>query len=111
MVTNHSSFGTAAGSPLPSIESLTSIFVLDSAPNSKGALLEIPKALAVDPFRQRRAHRKSKGGCESCKRRRIKVITSCDLNKALQTKRQYISVTKAYLVRIVSEEEIVVRVS
>ncbi|KAI1374105.1 hypothetical protein F4677DRAFT_447752 [Hypoxylon crocopeplum] len=55
-----------------SLNDFTHTFVLSSASSKDQVLSEIPKALAVDPFRQRRAHQKSGTGCENCRRRRVK---------------------------------------
>lgn len=55
------------------IQDFTQTFVLSSTPKSTQALLEVPKALAPDITRQRQAHKKSRKGCESCRRRRVKV--------------------------------------
>ena len=65
-----------------SLSDFTNTFVLSSVPPSKQdqqLLLEVPKALLIDPVRQRRAHQKSKTGCENCKRRRVKVESSYGL--------------------------------
>ncbi|KAI1132833.1 hypothetical protein F5Y10DRAFT_230240 [Nemania abortiva] len=56
-------------------------FVL-SSPSASGSgrvLSEVPKALSIDPTRQRRAHLKSRAGCENCRRRRVKCSeeTTC----------------------------------
>ncbi|KAI0102973.1 hypothetical protein GGR51DRAFT_258789 [Nemania sp. FL0031] len=57
----------------PTLEDLSSTFVLSSsASGSNQVLSEVPKALSVDPSRQRRAHVKSRAGCENCRRRRVK---------------------------------------
>ncbi|KAI0172595.1 hypothetical protein GGR52DRAFT_415070 [Hypoxylon sp. FL1284] len=59
----------------PSLDNFTNTFVLTTASSTRRAdkvLSEVPKALAGDPARQRRAHRKSRTGCENCRRRRVK---------------------------------------
>ena len=58
----------------PSILDFTNTFVLSSTKNLDQVLCEVPKGLIVDPFRQRRAHQKSRSGCENCRKRRVKVI-------------------------------------
>ncbi|RYC65402.1 hypothetical protein CHU98_g799 [Xylaria longipes] len=60
----------------PTLKDLSNTFVLSSAASSSDRVLsEVPKALSVDPSRQRRAHLKSRAGCENCRRRRVKVGT------------------------------------
>ena len=66
----------AKSAPNPALQDFTNVFVLSSEPSSKHGLLEVPKALEVDPLRQRRAHQKSRSGCDNCRRRRVKVRTS-----------------------------------
>ncbi|KAI8944847.1 hypothetical protein F4801DRAFT_570344 [Xylaria longipes] len=57
----------------PTLKDLSNTFVLSSAASSSDRVLsEVPKALSVDPSRQRRAHLKSRAGCENCRRRRVK---------------------------------------
>ncbi|KAI0188922.1 hypothetical protein EV127DRAFT_114120 [Xylaria flabelliformis] len=56
----------------PSLKDLSNTFVLSSASGSGRVLSEVPKALSIDPSRQRRAHVKSRIGCENCRRRRVK---------------------------------------
>ncbi|KAK9236975.1 hypothetical protein V1525DRAFT_388921 [Lipomyces kononenkoae] len=63
---------TGAAKIGPSLKDFTNIFVLSPTSNSEQVLFEVPKALVVDPFRQRRAHQKSRTGCENCRRRRVK---------------------------------------
>ncbi|KAI0875735.1 hypothetical protein GGS24DRAFT_454202 [Hypoxylon argillaceum] len=57
----------------PTLADLSNTFVLSSsASGSDRVLSEVPKALSVDLSRQRRAHLKSRAGCENCRRRRVK---------------------------------------
>ncbi|KAI1751526.1 hypothetical protein F4782DRAFT_178169 [Xylaria castorea] len=57
----------------PTLKDLSNTFVLSSSTSGSGRVLsEVPKALSVDPSRQRRAHLKSRVGCENCRRRRVK---------------------------------------
>ncbi|KAL1892336.1 hypothetical protein Sste5346_007074 [Sporothrix stenoceras] len=58
----------------PTLEDLTSTFVFAAGPHTdnKAVLAELPKGLPMDPARQRQGHRKSKLGCDNCKRRRLK---------------------------------------
>ncbi|KAI1761499.1 hypothetical protein GGR53DRAFT_24198 [Hypoxylon sp. FL1150] len=79
-----SSVAAGAAKSGPSLNDFTNTFVLSSAPSSRGGqdqqvLSEIPKALSgIDPSRQRRAHQKSRTGCENCRRRRIKCSEGND---------------------------------
>ncbi|KAI0547935.1 hypothetical protein F4679DRAFT_574500 [Xylaria curta] len=58
---------------VPTLKDLSSTFVLSSSASGSGQVLsEVPKALSIDPSRQRRAHVKSRIGCENCRRRRVK---------------------------------------
>ncbi|KAI1369418.1 hypothetical protein F5Y08DRAFT_352128 [Xylaria arbuscula] len=59
---------------IPTLKDLSTTFVLSSsASGSSRVLSEIPKALSADdPCRKRRAHLKSRAGCENCRRRRVK---------------------------------------
>lgn len=55
----------------PDMSAYTSTFSLSS---STGALLDVPYISSnADPGRKRRSHKKSKRGCENCRRRRVKV--------------------------------------
>ncbi|KAH8886054.1 hypothetical protein GQ53DRAFT_845159 [Thozetella sp. PMI_491] len=72
MVRRGRSTATGAATAAPSMSDFTSTFVLSSLPGTEQGLLEVPKALGYDPSRQRRAHRKSRNGCESCRKQRIK---------------------------------------
>ncbi|CAK7200906.1 hypothetical protein SEUCBS139899_003606 [Sporothrix eucalyptigena] len=57
----------------PSFEDMTSTFVFSTPSHADEAVLaELPKGLLRDPSRERRSHRKSKTGCDNCKRRRVK---------------------------------------
>ncbi|KAI0440582.1 hypothetical protein F4803DRAFT_465013 [Xylaria telfairii] len=57
----------------PTLNDLSSTFVLSSSTSGSGRVLsEVPKALSADLARQRRAHLKSRAGCENCRRRRVK---------------------------------------
>jgi len=67
---NCSATGTANAAPPTEF---TNTFVISSSSDSKLVLSEVPKA--VDPSRQRRAHQKSRTGCENCRRRRVKVCS------------------------------------
>ncbi|KAI1313134.1 hypothetical protein F5Y03DRAFT_390143 [Xylaria venustula] len=60
--------------PIPTLRDLSNTFVLSSSgPGSGQVLSEVPKFLSLhDPSRQRRAHLKSKAGCDNCRRRRVK---------------------------------------
>lgn len=51
----------------------TNTFVLTPTSNSEKVLSEVPKGLGVDLYRQRRSHKKSRKGCENCRKRRVKV--------------------------------------
>jgi hypothetical protein len=62
-----------------SFEELTHTFVL----SSKQHLSEVPKALVHGMSRQRRAHQKSRTGCENCKKRRVKVDSSPPMSKVM----------------------------
>ncbi|KAH8689385.1 hypothetical protein BGW36DRAFT_420724 [Talaromyces proteolyticus] len=70
-----------AGAPnsTPSWQDYTNTFLLSSTSNAEPTLVEVPKALNIDPARKRRAHKKSNTGCENCRRRRVKcsVETPC----------------------------------
>ena len=68
--------GDAAESQGPSVEDFTNTFVISS--DADRTLCEIPGNLAIDPFRQRRAHHKSKRGCIQCRKRRVKVSSATD---------------------------------
>ncbi|KAI0805558.1 hypothetical protein GGR55DRAFT_264797 [Xylaria sp. FL0064] len=59
---------------VPTLKDLSNTFVLSSSGvGSNQVLSEIPKALSTDnPFRKRRAHLKSRAGCDNCRRRRVK---------------------------------------
>ncbi|PYH93974.1 hypothetical protein BO71DRAFT_326423 [Aspergillus ellipticus CBS 707.79] len=59
---------------MASLDDLTNTFVLSTA-SSDAVLHEVPKAID-DPSRQRRAHHKSRTGCENCKRRRVRCSKS-----------------------------------
>ncbi|KAI0964992.1 hypothetical protein F4678DRAFT_468005 [Xylaria arbuscula] len=74
----------ASTEPIPTLRELSNTFVLSSSgPRSGQVLSEVPKILSLhDPSRQRRAHLKSKAGCDNCKRRRVKcsdemLCTNC----------------------------------
>ncbi|KAI1735275.1 hypothetical protein F4680DRAFT_310663 [Xylaria scruposa] len=57
----------------PTLKDLSNTFVLSSSGAGSGQVLsEVPKALSIDLSRQRRAHVKSRIGCENCRRRRVK---------------------------------------
>ncbi|KAI0433341.1 hypothetical protein F5Y09DRAFT_83506 [Xylaria sp. FL1042] len=57
---------------VPTLKDLSNTFVLSSSGSSR-VLSEIPKALSIDdPSRKRRAHLKSRAGCDNCRRRRVK---------------------------------------
>ncbi|KAI0468013.1 hypothetical protein F4859DRAFT_222487 [Xylaria cf. heliscus] len=57
----------------PTLNDLSNTFVLSSSTTGSGRVLsEVPKALSLDPSRQRRTHLKSRAGCENCRRRRVK---------------------------------------
>ncbi|CAK7234284.1 hypothetical protein SBRCBS47491_008896 [Sporothrix bragantina] len=57
----------------PAFQDMTSTFVLSVTSSSdKAVLAELPKGLLRDPSRQRQSHRKSRAGCDNCKRRRVK---------------------------------------
>ena len=58
----------------PSLDQFTNNFILCPGALPQPTLFEVPQSWAADLSRQRRAHRKSKWGCENCKRRRVKVI-------------------------------------
>jgi hypothetical protein len=60
----------------PTMQDFTSTFIISSQPGAGAVLSEVPKALAKDAHRQRRAHQKSRKGCDNCKRRRIKVSST-----------------------------------
>ncbi|CAK7240660.1 MAG: hypothetical protein STHCBS139747_002106 [Sporothrix thermara] len=62
------------------LRDFTNVFVFSaSKPEEAAVLSEIPKTLDIDPARQRRGHRKSLAGCDGCKRRHVKpVSTSCE---------------------------------
>ncbi|CAK7226418.1 hypothetical protein SCUCBS95973_006193 [Sporothrix curviconia] len=56
----------------PPFEDMTNTFVFSAAPSTNRAVLaEVPKGLH-NPSRQRQSHRKSRAGCDNCKRRRVK---------------------------------------
>ncbi|KAI0453592.1 hypothetical protein F5B21DRAFT_479197 [Xylaria acuta] len=63
----------ASTGPAPTLRDLSNTFVLSSSASGPGRVLsEVPKTLLVDPSRLRRAHVKSRAGCENCRRRRVK---------------------------------------
>ncbi|KAK7225070.1 hypothetical protein V2G26_013073 [Clonostachys chloroleuca] len=53
----------------PTFTDFTHTFVLT---DTEQTLSEIPKALALNISRKRRVHKKSRRGCENCRRRRVK---------------------------------------
>ncbi|KAI1332171.1 hypothetical protein F5Y16DRAFT_215637 [Xylariaceae sp. FL0255] len=64
-----------------SIQDLTNTFVLAPTVGSRDSVLsEIPHSAAYDPARQRRAHTKSRTGCDNCRKRRVKCSegTPCE---------------------------------
>lgn len=63
----------ANAKPDPGFNDLTNVFVLSSNSGATQGLLEVPKSLDVETVRQRRAHQKSRAGCDNCRARRIKV--------------------------------------
>ncbi|KAF2793238.1 hypothetical protein K505DRAFT_244824 [Melanomma pulvis-pyrius CBS 109.77] len=67
-----SSSTASTAKPGPSIADFTNTFVLSATANSKQILCEVPKGLSIDPSRQRRTHRKSRAGCDNCRRRSVK---------------------------------------
>ncbi|KAF2673198.1 hypothetical protein BT63DRAFT_149291 [Microthyrium microscopicum] len=54
-----------------SLADFTNTFILSASESGSGVVLaEVPKA--IDPSRQRKAHRKSRYGCVNCRKRRVK---------------------------------------
>lgn len=59
-----------------SLLDFSNTFILTPTSNSEKILSEVPMELGVDLYRQRRAHKKSRKGCENCRKRRVKVCTT-----------------------------------